>query len=132
MDFEDRLLDTIKIFNVGFPIYTDVNSSQSSISVVMLPGSRTVQEYFDGKKDKEYLYEMQIKASTSERNEATSALAEIGAKLDDVDAINSNNNSYEFNDVQVTNEIYYSDVTDDGWIYFRLQIKAFLTIEKER
>lgn len=128
VDYEKQLLNKINEFGVGFPIYTDVNSSDSSISVASLPGSRTLQEYYDGIKDKEYIHEIQIKAKSHERDKATKALADIGIELDDVIDIPSQDGSYDFNNIVVTNEMFFSEATTDGFIYFKIQIKTLLTI----
>lgn len=128
MDYEERLLDYIDTLDVGFPIYSDTASETSSISVAMLPGSRTVQEYYDGIKDKEYIHEIQVKAKSGERDSATKALILIGQELDDVEELPSHEEVYDFNGIEVTNELFFSEATTDGWIYFRLQIKSYLTI----
>lgn len=128
VDYEERLLDFIDTLGVGFPIYTDTTSENSSISVAMLPGSRTIQEYYDDAKDKEFIQEIQVKAKNSEREEATQALMKIGEHLSDVPDIPSEAGSYDFNGIEVTNEMFFSEATTDGWLYFRLQIKSYLTI----
>lgn len=128
MDYEKRLLDYIDTLNIGFPIYTDTTAEDSSISVAMLPGSTTVQEYYDGVKDKEYIYEIQVKAKTNEREKATQALLSIGEYLGDVNDIPSLTGAYDFGHINVSNELFFNEATTDGWIYFRLQIKSYLTV----
>lgn len=128
MDYEKRLLDYIDTLGVPFQIYTDTTAEESSISVAMLPGSSTVQEYYDGIKDKEYIHEIQVKAKVNERDKATQALLEIGERLGDVDDIPSQVGAYDFGHIDVTNELFFSEATTEGWIYFRLQIKSYLTV----
>lgn len=128
MDYEERLLDYIDTLGVEFPIYSDTTSSESSISVASLPGSRTIQEYYDGVKEKEFIHEIQVKATQEERDKAMNTLATIGQALDDVEDIPSQGKAYDFDKINITNEVYFSQATTGGWIYFRLQIKSILTI----
>lgn len=128
MDYEDRLLDHIDTLDLEFEVFTDTNDENSSISVVALPGSRTINEFYDGIKDKEYIHEIQIKCKVAERDLATKSLTTVAKSLDQEIDIPSKDGSYDFNDVDVTNEIFFSEATTDGWMYFKIQIKSLLTI----
>jgi|LSQX01.2.fsa_nt_gb hypothetical protein len=128
MDYEDRLMEKIEEVASKYPIFTDVVSEDSSISVATLPASTVVRQYYNGISDKEYIHELTAKAKASERAQATKELAAIGVKLEQLADIPSNNQSYDFGGITVTNELFFSEATTDGWIYFRLQIKTLLTV----
>lgn len=132
MDYEARLLDQLDAMNLGFPVYTDIHANISSISVAALPGSTTVRTYFDGVVDKEFIHEIQIKARDTERQNAVAALMKAGRRLDAMTSITSEDDSFQFGGITVTNELFFSEATTEGWMYFTLQIKSLLTVwEKE-
>ncbi len=132
MDYEDRLIDEVETIARNYPIFADINSVNSSISVATLPASTTIRKYYDGIVDKEYVSELTVKAKASERELATKELAAIGAELAELDDIPSSNGSYDFGGITVTNELFFLEATTDGWIYFKLQIKSLLTVYKEQ
>jgi len=132
MDYEDRLLDKLDAMSLGFPVYPDVNASVSSISVAALPGSTTVRTYYDDVVDKEYIHEIKIKARETERQLAVAALMKAGQELDKTTDIESEDDSFDFGGITVTNELFFSEATTEGWMFFTLQIKSLLTVwEKE-
>ncbi len=128
MDYEARLLEKVEEVASKYPIFTDVVSEESSISVATLPASTVVRQYYNGISDKEYIHELTAKAKASERDQATKELAAIGVKLEQFADIPSSNQSYDFGGITVTNEMFFSEATTDGWIYFKLQIKTLLTV----
>ena len=128
MDYEDRLLEEVESIAEAYPIFADINSEGGSIAVATLPASTVVREYYNGITDKEYIHELTVKARASEREVATKELAAVGVKLEQLADIPSQNGSYDFGGVTVTNEMFFSEATTDGWIYFKLQIKTLLTV----
>ena len=128
-DFEDRLLDYLDSLHLGFRVYADANRD-ASISVSRMPNSRVMQEYMDGSKDKRYTFLIQVKARDEQRNEAVNALQIISDSLIDLEQLPSSNNSYEFNDIIVTNEPYQFSRDDAGYIFFRMSIQADLYFKK--
>lgn len=131
MDYEERLIDAVEKIAKNYPIFADINGTSSSISVATLPASTTIRKYYDGIVDKQYINELTVKAQASDRKLATKELAAVGAELAELKDIPSNNGSYDFGGIAVTNEMFFSEATTDGWIYFKLQIRSLLTIYKE-
>lgn len=131
MDYEKQLLSKVSTIAESYPVFADINSTITSISVATLPASTTIRKYYDGVEDKEYIHELTVKAKASEREFATQELASVGQQLEKIDDIPSGDNSYDFGGINVTNEMFFSEATTDGWIYFKMQIKTLLTVYKE-
>lgn len=131
MDFEDRLLDYVESLDIDIPVYTDSNDVDTSLSVVRMPGSRTIMEYYDGTKEKQYKFFIQLKCDQTERVRAMEALDIIKEMIDEVEDIPSHNNSYEYGQTIVSNEPYYMAQDTAGGLFFRFSIDTELTIFKE-
>lgn len=93
-----------------------------------LPGGRTIQEYYDGIKDKQLQFELTIKAKRERRTEIVSALSQITEALSELEDLPSDNGSYDFQKIDIGNEIYFSEAKTDGFIYFKAQFQPTLTI----
>lgn len=128
LDFEDRVADYIDALEVGIPLFYDTTTEDESTSLTRLPGGRTIQEYYDGIKDKQLQFELTIKARRERRTEIVSALSRITDSLSDLEDLPSENNSYDFQKIDVGNEIYFSEAKTDGFIYFKAQFQPTLTI----
>lgn len=131
IDFEDRLLDCIDSLGIDLPVYTDSNDVDASLSVVRMPGSRTISEDYEGNKDKSYKYFIQLKCDQKDRQKAIQALELLADKLDEFVDIPSLNNSYEYLGTTVSNEPYFMGQNTDGSLFFRFLIDTELSIYKE-
>lgn len=129
IDFEDRLLEFIDTLGIEFPTYADSNDVSSSISVVRMPGSRTITEDFEGNKDKAFNYFIQIKCDQTERQTAVSAIETLADELDDVLDIESRNGSYEYLGTAISSEPYFMGESTDGSLFFRLMFNTNLSIK---
>lgn len=125
LKYENKLLEYIEGLNVGFPIYTDRNDSESSISLASMPGSRTIRTYYDGIKDKQLNHFIQIKAKDDERDKALEALQTISDALAELEEMEDND--FELNKIVVSNEPFAMNA-DDKFIYFRFSIQSQITI----
>lgn len=134
LDFEDRLADYLDSLSVGYVLYYDSHDStdsNSSIAVVSAPGSRTLATYYDGTKEKRFNYFVQINDRDQDRTKAMDTLKLIADKVEGLEELSSNNGSYEFNQIVISNEPYFTSAGNDGSTYFRLSIQADLTIFEE-
>lgn len=130
MDYEERLMDYIDSLDTGFSVFADSNDVDTSLSVVRMPGSRTVTEYYDGVAEKIFKFFVQLKCEHHEREKAVDALDLIASSLDNVLDIPSNNGSYDYGQTTVNNEPYFMG-QDDQSLYFRFQIDTELTVYRE-
>lgn len=131
LDYEDRLLDHLDGLGLPYPVVTDTNTADASISLVSSPGSKTVRTYYDGAMDKEYSHFIQLKASLLDgngpRQTAYNTLLAIGADLESLIDLPSQNGSYDFGRIVVSNEPYFLDASEEGYLLFRLSINTALT-----
>ena len=128
IDFEDRIADYIDTLNVGLPLFYDTTTDDESISLTRLPGGRTIQEYYDGILDKQLIYELTVKAKKENRPKVIEALGTVTEHLINLGNLKSEDNSFDFQKIEVSNEAFFVEATTDGFIYFRLHFQPILTI----
>lgn len=113
-------------------MFYDTNSPGESLSLSRLPGGNVVQEYYDGTKEKRLNYELQAKVKPESRQKTVVALTELTDELNELQDLSSLDESFDFNRITVGNELYFSEATEEGYIYFRLDFQPVLTIYKQR
>lgn len=130
MDFMERLNDKINEIP-QLPLQSRLGYLGATESLVLypLPGSRTVEEYMDGTKEKEMNYEIAMKSKSQQK--INDVLWLIQNELDDMDTIGSHNGSFTFNGINITNLPFINQLDDQGWFVFLLNIQAELTIFEE-
>lgn len=111
------------------PIYLGPLDRVDSLSLYALPGGRTIQEYYDGAKDKLLNYEISIK--TMDQRDALEILDKIANSIENTKDIKSLNNSYEFQNITISSESYYRDQDEQGFYYYQLTFQSKITIYKE-
>lgn len=57
------------------------------------------------------------------------ALTKISAELEKITSLDSHDNSFEFNKIEINNENYLSEI-DEKYIYFRFTFSAYVTVRK--
>lgn len=130
MDFIDRLTDRVNEIP-GLPIVCRIGylDTEESFVVYPLPGSRTVTEYMDGTKDQQLNFEFAMK-SKSQRN-IHQTLWSVQNVLEDLEELESHDDSFEFQDLIITNKPFINQMDDQGWFVFLLDIQANITVFKE-
>lgn len=96
-----------------------------------MPGGTTIREYFDGTKDKRLNYQVQGKVKPENRQKMVEGLTKLTDLLNDLEELESSDGSFDFVQITVGNELYFSDA-NDGYTYFRLDFQPELTIYKKR
>ena len=89
-----------------------------------------VQEYYNGVKEKRLNYEIQAKIRPASRQKTVTALTALTDELNELENLPSLDGSFDFNRITVGNELYFSEATEVGFIYFRLDFQPTLTIYK--
>lgn len=129
MDFIDRLTDRVnEIPNMPINCRIGYLDVAESFVVYPLPGSRTVTEYMDGTKDQQLNFEFAMKSRSQSKIHATLWL--VQNVLDDLDELESQDNSFEFNNLIITNKPFINNADDQGFFTFLLDIQAQITILK--
>lgn len=130
MDFMERLNDKInEITQLPLQSRLGYLGADESLVLYPLPGSRPVAEYMDGTKEKEMNYEIAMKSKSSKK--INDVLWLVQNELDNLDEIDSDNGSFEFDGITITNLPYINQLDDQGWFVFLLNVQASLTIYEE-
>lgn len=126
MDFIDRLKDQINTIN-GLPLQIRKGylTANESLVIYPLPGSVVTQEFYDGVKDQQLNYEIAMKSKDGNKIESTLWL--ISDFAENLNAVTSNDGSFEFNGLQITNKPYINNADEQGWFIFLLDLQAQLT-----
>ncbi|MCR6112699.1 capsid protein [Bacillus sp. A301a_S52] len=130
MDFMERLADRINdIPELPIQCRMGYLGTGESFVVYPLPGSQVVMEYMDGTKDQELNYElaMQSKSQSSIHN----TLWLVQNELESLKALESQDNSFEFEELIITNKPFINQLDDQGWFVFLLDVQAKITVFKE-
>lgn len=129
MDLQERIADFIEGLELMLPVYNDNNSESDSLSLYTLPSGGVIQEYMDGTQDKKFPFEIQLKVKQKDRGKGLTALTKISAELEKITSLDSHDDSFEFNKIEINNENYLSEI-DEKYIYFRLTFSAYVTVRK--
>lgn len=130
MDFMERLCDKINT-SPGLPILCKLGYLGVSESFVLypLPGSRVTQEYMDGTTDQQLNYEIAFKSKS--QNKINDTLWSVQTELEKTRVIVSGNNSFEFDELIITNKPFINQIDEQGWFVFLLNVQAKITVYKE-
>lgn len=125
LDFMDRLKDKINSFNLYTKCTIGLLGSSESLSIMAMPGgAETV--YFDGTRDKEY--QIQVNAKSKNQLNCYDALTEIYQKLENLEELPSQNNSFEFNKIETKSLPFLLGQDEQGYFIYVLSISAKITI----
>ena len=129
MDFIERLTERVNEIP-DMPINCRIGylGTDESFVVYPLPGSKTVTEYMDGTKDQQLNFEFAMKSKSQSKIHATLWL--VQNVLDDLDELESQDNSFEFNNLIITNKPFINNADDQGFFTFLLDVQAQITILK--
>lgn len=130
MDFLERLSDKINEFP-KLPILCEPGylGAGESLVVYPLPGSRIVTEYMNGASDQVLNFEIAMQSKV--QGYINSTLWTIQTELEKVKEIISKSNSFEFDEIIITNKPFINEADDQGWFVFLLNVQAKITVFKE-
>lgn len=129
MDFLDRLQDKVNSLSPPVPLMQGYLGIDESFVVYPLPGGRTVTEYMDGTKDRVLNYEFAMK---SKRQSVISpTLWMVQNALDELAELESEDGSFSFDELIITNTPFINQIDEQGWFVFLLDVQAKITVFKE-
>ncbi len=130
MDFMERLTERVNQIN-GLPVSCKMGylGAEESFVVYPLPGSNVTQEFMNGDTDQQLNYEFAMKSKSQSRINQT--LWVVQNELERLKELESENNSYEFEELVITNKPFINQADDQGWFVFLLDIQAKITVFKE-
>lgn len=126
MDFVDRLKDSINsIPKLPIKVKKGYLSEKESLVLYPLPGGRVLQMYYDGSKNQQLNFEIAMKSKEGNKIEQT--LWMIADYLEDIEEIESEDHSFEFDSLSIANKPYVSEADEKGWFVFLLDVQANMT-----
>lgn len=127
MDFIYRLVDSINsIQGLKNKIRTGYLNDNESLVIYPLAGSRTVQQFYDGVKEQELNYEITMKSKDGQKLDDT--LWQIQNYLEQLTELNSQDDSFDFDWLEITNKPFIEQFDERGWFVFSIDFKAHITI----
>lgn len=127
MDFMERLCDEINDMP-QLPVVCKLGYLGTDESLVLypLPGSKVVQEFMDGTSDQQLNYEIAMKSKS--QNKINSTLWTIQNELEKLKALDSQDDSFKFDELIITNKPFINQIDEQGWFVFLLDVQANITV----
>ena len=130
MDFNERLRDKISaIPMIPLPCKLGYLGVGESLALYPLPGSRVTQEYMDGTTDQQLNYEIAMKSKSHQK--VNDVLWMVQNALERTKTLTSNNGSFDFDELIITNKPFINQIDEQGWFVFLLNVQAKITVFKE-
>lgn len=130
MDFIERLTERVnQIPNLSVSCKMGYLGTSESFVIYPLPGSQIVSEFMDGTSDQRLNYEFAMKSKLQSRIHQT--LWAVQNELEKIKELKSGDNSFEFDEIIVTDKPFIRDADEQGWFVFLLDVQANITVLKE-
>lgn len=130
MDFMERLTERVnQIPNLPIQCKIGYLGVDESFVVYPLPGSQITQTYMNGTTDQRLNFEFAMKSKLQGKIHNTLWL--VQNVLEGLQELNSNDGSFEFQDLTITNKPFINQIDEQGWFVFLLDVQANITIFKE-
>lgn len=126
MDFIDRLCDAINtIPDLPIKIRKGYLSEKESLGIYPIPGGQVGTRYYDGTKEEQLNYEIQMQSK--EPAEVETALWQISDFIERLDHLDSQTDSFQFNNITIASKPFLGQPQEQEWFVFLLQIQATIT-----
>lgn len=130
MDFIERLAERVnEIPNLPIDVEPGYLKASESFVFYPLPGSRITQEYMDGTTDQQLNYEFAMKSTIQSKINQT--LWTVQNELELLEKLESQDGSFEFQNIVITNKPFINQADDQGFFTFLLNIQAKITVFKQ-
>lgn len=127
MDFIDKLRNEInKTIKPKPKLRKGFLGKDDSLVVFPLAGSKVTKEYYDGVKEQELNYEIAMKSKNADLLDKT--LWDIQSFLENLTVLESDDDSFDFNGIEITNKPFIQMFDEKGWFIFLVDFKANITI----
>lgn len=127
MDFIERLQDKVNEIP-GLPSACKLGylGAEESFALYPLPGSQVTTEYMDGTTDQQLNFEFAMKSKSQSKIHATLWL--VQNELEGLSELESQDGSFEFDELIITNKPFINQIDDQGWFVFLLDVQAKITV----
>ena len=127
MDFIERLQDKINaIPQLHVECKLGYLGTAESLVLYPLPGSKVVQEFMDGTSDQQLNYEIAMKSKS--HSKVNDVLWMIQNELEKLKTLDSQDDSFNFDELIITNKPFINQINDQGWFVFLLNVQANITV----
>lgn len=124
----DVLCDKINDMTPRPPVVCQLGYLGVAESLVLypLPGGKVVQEFMDGTSDQQLIYEIAMKSKSHQNINNT--LWTIQNELEKLETLDSEDGSFKFDELIITNKPFINQINDQGWFVFLLNVQANITV----
>ncbi|MEW8974108.1 MAG: minor capsid protein [Tissierellaceae bacterium] len=130
MDFIQRLADRVNtIPDIPITCKLGYLGTDESFVLYPLPGSKVTSRFMDGTSDQELNFEFAMKSKSQEKIHITLWL--VQNELERLEELSSDNGSFEFDELIITNKPFINQLDEQGWFVFLLDVQARITVFKE-
>lgn len=131
MDLIDRIKDSVNTLNLPVKLTKGVlKAEKESLVIYPLAGSKVSKSYMDGAKDANI--NLEIAMSSEDGNLLETVLWQVQDYLDVLDNVPSADDSYQFNQIEVTSKPYIAKLDETGWLVFMLTFQVNVTTKEEK
>ena len=132
MDFMERLCEMVnEIPNLPIPCRMGYLGAEESFVVFPLPGSRVTTRFMDGTSEQALNFEFAMKSKQQSKIHVTLWMVQNELEALSEGDLVSQDNSFEFEDLVITNKPFINQADEQGWFVFLLDVKANITVFKE-
>ncbi len=128
MDFIERLTEQVNTLDIPVPLSIGYLLATESFVVYPMPGSQITETYMDGTTDQNLNFEFAMKSKTQQKLHET--LWEVQNALEQLETLESNDDSFIFTEITITDKPFIDQINEQGWFVFLLNIRAEITVLK--
>ncbi|MEK5038768.1 minor capsid protein [Sporosarcina sp. FSL K6-3457] len=131
MDFMEMLCDRINAMTPRLPVECKLGylGVAESLALYPLPGGKVVHEFMDGTSDQQLNYEIAMQSKSQAK--VNDVLWMIQNELEALKELDSQDDSFKFDELIITNKPFINQIDEQGWFVFLLDIQANITVFKE-
>lgn len=126
MDFPNQMAKFINSLDIPIDMKLGYLDAEESFVMYPLPGGTVIDEFMDGTTDEQLTYEIAMKSQSQSKIHQT--LWEVQTELERMKDIESENESFDFHKLRITNKPFINQINDQGWFVFLLDFQVQLTI----
>lgn len=127
LDFIWRFQEELAGLGLNFTPAVGILTKADSMAISLLPGSRTIETYYDGAKDK--LLNIEVAIKTKEQAVAIDDLQKVSDHVGCIEALPSANDSYTLTAFVINSEPFLFGQDEQNFWIMRFQTQAEIYIK---
>lgn len=129
LDFIWRFQEALAGLDLHFTPAVGILTEVDSMAISLLPGSRTIDTYYDGAKDK--LLNIEVAIKTTQQSVALADLQKVASYVEMIQALPSQNGSYSLTSFLISSEPFLFGQDEQHYWIMRFHAQAELYIKGE-